>query len=158
VLVAQHMPERFTKAFADRLNRLGRMHVREAEDSHVLESGHAWVCPGGKSLEVVREGTKWVAKVVASEAADRYAPCADRLFESAARAASDAVVGVVLTGMGNDGARGVIEIKRAGGTVFAESEASAVVFGMPRAAQLTGNVDSMLSLSELGDKLVQIMG
>jgi len=159
IVVAQHMPERFTKAFADRLARASQFRVREAEGQVELCAAEAWVCPGGKSVEIeVGEGGRAYARVVETAPSDRYAPSADRLFRSAARALGRKVTAVVLTGMGDDGAAGVVEIKNAGGQVLVESEETAVIFGMPRCAKQTGAVDEVWPLQVLVARLAALVG
>jgi two-component system chemotaxis response regulator CheB len=157
IIVAQHMPERFTKTFAERLDRISAFHVEEAADSQPLVDSLALVCPGGRSVEVCKESGRMLAKVVAPEPSDRYAPSADRLFCSAARIAGEKVIAVVLTGMGDDGAEGVAAVKQAGGLVLAEAEETAVIFGMPGAAQRTGQVDRVLPLRDLAEELVRLI-
>jgi two-component system chemotaxis response regulator CheB len=153
IVVAQHMPERFTRAFAERLDRLSPFRVREAADGESLYAEQAVVCPGGKCVEVDFLNGRVLLHVVEPDPRDRYTPSADRLFRSAARALGNRVVGVVLTGMGEDGAQGVIDIKNASGSVYVESEETAVVYGMPRCAKLTGAVDEVLPLPALVAKL-----
>jgi two-component system chemotaxis response regulator CheB len=155
ILVAQHMPERFTRTFAERLDRVTPLQVTEAGDVTLLRSGMALVCPGGRCLEVVRRGGDVLAKVVPPAASDRYAPSGDRLLESIARAAGRQGIGVVLTGMGDDGAQGALALRRSGGLVLAESADTAVVYGMPAAAQRAGAVDRSLPLGQLIDTLAQ---
>jgi two-component system chemotaxis response regulator CheB len=157
IIVAQHMPERFTRTFAERLDRLSSFRVNEAREVQTLEAGSGLVCPGGRSVEIFGDNSSILAKVVWPDAEDRYAPSADRLFSSAAKVARDRVIAVVLTGMGDDGARGVAEVKKAGGTVLVEAEETAVIYGMPRAAQRTGRVDRSLPLRELADYLVSLI-
>lgn len=157
IIVAQHMPERFTKTFAERLDRISAFHVDEAADIQPLVGSLALVCPGGKSVEVCKEGGRMLARVVLPEPSDRYAPSADRLFNSAARIGGEKVIAVVLTGMGDDGAEGVAAVKKAGGLVLAEAEETAVIFGMPGAAQRTGQVDRVLPLRDLAEELVRLI-
>lgn len=157
VVVAQHMPERFTRAFAERLDRLSPFRVREAADGDSLYAEQAVVCPGGKCVEVDFLNGRVLLHVVEPDPRDRYTPSADRLFRSAARALGNRVIGVVLTGMGEDGAQGVIDIKNASGSVFVESEETAVVYGMPRCAKLTGAVDEVLPLPGLVAKLSTLL-
>jgi two-component system chemotaxis response regulator CheB len=157
VVVAQHMPERFTRTFAERLNKLGGLRVSEARDFEPLHPGRAVLCPGGKCLEVVTFGNGYAASVVDPAPSDRFIPSADRLFRSAAEAAGDKVVGVVLTGMGDDGARGVVAIKARGGSVIAESQETAVIYGMPGAAMRTGEVDKSLPLPALSAYLAELV-
>ena len=157
VVVAQHMPERFTKTLAERLDRISSFRVHEADKVEPLLSGGGLVCPGGRNLELDREGNKLLARVSVPLPADKYTPSADKLFYSAARIAGDRVIAVVLTGMGDDGANGVARVKKAGGTVIVEAEQTAVIYGMPRAAQRTGRVDRSLPLRELADHLVELI-
>jgi two-component system chemotaxis response regulator CheB len=157
VVVAQHMPERFTKTFAERLHKLGGLRVSEAREFEPLHPGRAILCPGGKCLEIVAFGHGYAASVVDPQPADRFIPSVDRLFKSAAEVAGDKVVGVVLTGMGDDGARGVVAIKARGGTVYAESAETAVIYGMPGAAVRTGEVDKTLPLSGLAALLADLI-
>jgi two-component system chemotaxis response regulator CheB len=157
VVVAQHMPERFTKTFADRLDRIGGLRVFEASGVHRLEPGVAWICPGGKCIEIAHErGQGLVVKVVRPDANDRYLPSVDRLFASAAGVAGSKLIAAVLTGMGDDGAKGVLAVKNAGGVILAESPETAVIYGMPGAAVRTGAVDHHLPLRTLGDKLAEL--
>ena len=149
VVVAQHMPERFTATFAQRLDRLGKLRVNEGSDVSRLVAGQGVICPGGRSIEVTRTAGVLVTKVVPPAADDRYAPSADRLFESAAATYGERVIAVVLTGMGDDGARGVVAVRNAGGVVFAEAPETAVIYGMPGAAVRTGAVERSLPLREL---------
>jgi two-component system chemotaxis response regulator CheB len=151
------MPERFTRTFAERLDRLGGVRVREASGRHRLEAGGAYVCPGGRCMQVVRDGSGWAAEVVPPGSADRYVPSVDRLFTSAAPAVGNKLIAVVLTGMGDDGARGVVAVKEAGGLVLAEAADTAVIYGMPGAAARTGAVDRSLPLRPLCDRLAELV-
>ena len=155
IVVAQHMPERFTRTFAERLDKVGAFAVAEAEDRHVLQSSQAWICPGGRCVEIAKRGQDLVVQVCAPEPSDRYVPSVDRLFVSAAQACGNQVTAVVLTGMGDDGAAGVRVVKDGGGTVLVESPETAVIFGMPGAAMRTGVVDRALPLPTLADHLGQ---
>jgi len=153
VLVAQHMPEKFTTTFAERLDRLGGVHVREASGTIELRAGMGLVCPGGHSLVVERDRDRLLAHVVSPHPDDRYLPSVDRLFESAAKAMGERVVGAVLTGMGDDGARGAEALKRARGRVLIESPETAVIYGMPSAVERVGAYDEIRPLKEIGPKL-----
>lgn len=157
VVVAQHMPARFTKTFAERLDRLDRFSVREASDSHVLRAGQAFVCPGGKCMEVVKQGSEIAVEVRDGTPEDRYVPSVDALLRSAAQAMPGRVVGVVLTGMGEDGAQGAVAIKEAGGTVWVEAPETAVIFGMPAATLRTGAADRSLPIDDLANHLASSM-
>ena len=156
VVVAQHMPERFTKTFAERLDKVGGMRVAEASDVHHLTAGRAFICPGGRCIELVALQRGLGVKVVAADAGDRYIPSVDRLFESAARVCGASTVGVVLTGMGDDGARGVVALRDAGGIVMAEAPETAVIYGMPGAAVRTGAVDRSLPLRAMAERLAEL--
>ena len=157
IVVAQHMPERFTRTFAERLNRLSVLRVSEAREFEPLHPGRAVLCPGGKCLEIVGFGHGFAASVVDPAPSDRFIPSADRLFKSAAEIAREKVIGVVLTGMGDDGARGVVSIKARGGYVLAESAETAVIYGMPGAAVRTGEVDRTLPLGALAAHLAELI-
>ena len=147
--VAQHMPEGFTGGFADRLDRLTPMRAREARGGEVPAIGEILVAPGGHHLELEAVGDCAVARVVPSHSRDKYAPSVDRLFTSAAKLYGADLLAIVLTGMGDDGARGARAVADGGGTVIAESEESAVIFGMPRQAIRTGAVGEVLPLHEM---------
>jgi two-component system chemotaxis response regulator CheB len=158
VLVAQHMPEKFTRAFAERLGRTSAFTVAEAADGDLVAAGRVLVAPGGHHLELRRErGTGTLRATVASPDAGgsspHYCPSIDRLFTSAALAMPRRLCAVVLTGMGNDGATGVRSVKAAGGLTIAEAELTAVIYGMPRAAVATGNVDVSLGLPEIAGRI-----
>lgn len=149
MVIAQHMPARFTRAFAERLDRSSALHVTEAEPGDRLEAGRAFVAPGGRRTEVVARGGELILEVGEEPEPSNYTPSIDVLFESLALAAGPRVVAVVLTGMGRDGREGVVRIQAAGGRVFAESEETAVVYGMPKEAADTGCVDRVLPLREI---------
>lgn len=154
ILVSQHMPEKFTKAFADRLNRTSMLHVREAEAGDVLLAGNVYISPGGAHMEVTRGGLEpFTIRLGAPTPADRYIPSIDRLFTSLAKVSGPKVVGVVLTGMGADGAEGIRILHAAGARTIAESEDSAIVFGMPKEAIHTGAIDEVLSLEAIVERL-----
>ncbi|MDH5492160.1 MAG: chemotaxis-specific protein-glutamate methyltransferase CheB [Myxococcales bacterium] len=157
VVVAQHMPERFTQTFAERLDRLGRFRVSEAKDGQPLVAGGALICPGGRCAEVRKVRRGWEIAIKTPRPSDRYIPSVDRLFESAAVAAAERVTAVVLTGMGSDGAQGVQAIKAEGGRIIAESPDTAVIYGMPGAAVRTGSVDEILALPLIGERLALLM-
>jgi len=149
ILISQHMPSGFTKAFAERLDRNCALRVKEAEDGDAIESGTVYVAPGGKNLMVRKKGDRAVAILSERSEDDKYVPSVNVLFNSGAAAFADKSLAVVLTGMGNDGAEGVIAIKQAGGQVIAESEKTSIVFGMPREAINTRKVDEVLNLEDI---------
>lgn len=146
VVVSQHMPAGFTNAFAERLNRNSGFEVKEAKDGDLVLPGRALVAPGGRNLVFEKEGADVLARVVPPGPKDRYVPSVDEMLVSCAQIYKSRMLAVVLTGMGNDGARGVREAKKLGAQVVAESEESAVVFGMPREAIATGVVDRVVPL------------
>lgn len=153
VVIAQHMPPGFTRAFAERLDRFCRMEIREACTGDAVCPGRVLIAPGGKNLLLQRRGQEVVVHVKTPSSHHRYVPSVDELFESAADAYGKSLLGVVLTGMGNDGARGVCRIHEAGGQVLAESEETSVVYGMPKEAVATGRVDRELPLSLIGEEI-----
>ena len=147
--VAQHMPEKFTRGFAERIDRLTRLRAIEAEGGEILSPGTVLIAPGGKHLEFESIGGRVVTKLIAADERDKYTPSVDRLFESAAKHLGTDLLAVVLTGMGDDGRLGVHSVNLAGGSVIAESESTAVIFGMPQQAIRTGLVDQILPLGEI---------
>ena len=148
-LVAQHMPEGFTRGFAERLDRFTPLRAREARGGEEPEPGSILVAPGGFHLELENRGGRIVTRVVRPVSDDKYTPSVDRLFESAAKHVGAELSAVILTGMGDDGRRGALAVKEAGGRVIAESERSAVIFGMPQQAIRSGAVDRVLDLNEI---------
>jgi two-component system, chemotaxis family, protein-glutamate methylesterase/glutaminase len=156
LLICQHMPAQFTRAFAERLDRIGPFHVAEAKEGDRLGPGQVFIAPGGRHMVLVEQKGRLELKTPAASGGDRYVPSADRLFESVARVLGSKALAVVLTGMGSDGAAGVREVDAAGGEVWAESEETAVVFGMPQEAISTGVVKRVLPLGEIGPALVTL--
>lgn len=154
LLIAQHMPPRFTHAFAERLNRVSAFRVKEAEEGDRVKAAHAYIAPGGRHLELSRRAGALRLTTPEPASGDKHAPSGNRLFESAARLLGPDALGVILTGMGSDGAHGATAIHRAGGEVWAQDEETAVVFGMPGAAVDTGAVKRVLSLEKLVAGLV----
>lgn len=154
VLVAQHMPAKFTKAFAERLNRLTTMRIVEAESGQVLEASTVYIAPGGQNMIVEpRADSRLQVAVSGKGAADHYLPSIDLLLESVAKHAAMPTLAAVLTGMGSDGSRGIRAIRSAGGITLAEAESTAVVFGMPKKAIDTGAVQEVLGLEELIERI-----
>ena len=156
LVIAQHMPPRFTRTFAARLDRTGVMQVSEAKQYERVARGHAYVCPGGRCIEVVPSDRGPAIRVVAPDPGTHYVPSVDRLFSSAARVLGGKAVAVVLTGMGDDGAEGVRDISKRGGTVLVEAPETAVVSGMPMAAQRSGVQHHSLGIWALGDMLAEL--
>jgi two-component system chemotaxis response regulator CheB len=149
-LVAQHMPREFTRGFAERLDRMTPFRVREARDGDVPAPGCVLVAPGGSHLLLERRGERVETRVEPDRAAVwRYVPSIDRLFESAAKQYGERLMAVVLTGMGDDGREGALQVKRSGGRVIAESEETAVIYGMPRQVVSAGAADEILPLHRI---------
>ncbi len=151
IVIVQHMPERFTGPFARRLDELCRIEVREARHGDPVMRGRALIAPGNQHLRVRRGGGHYVVEVLDGERVSGHRPSVDVLFRSVAKAVGAHAVGVLLTGMGEDGADGLLLMKQAGAVTLAQDEASCVVFGMPRAAIARGAVDEVLPLSALGE-------
>jgi len=148
------MPSGFTKAFAERLNKHSRFDIKEAEDGDAVVPGHVLIAPGGKNMVFEANGAQVVARIVGPTSADRYIPSVDVMFESCAGIYKKRVAAVVLTGMGNDGSKGIRHVKEQGGYVIAESEESSVVFGMPREAAATGLVDRIVPLHRVASEII----
>jgi len=154
VLVTQHMPPGFTKTFAARLNGLSKLAVKEAINGERLLPGHAYIAPGGMQFRVDRSGANYLAVVEDGEPVNRHKPSVEVLFRSAAKIVGRNAYGVMLTGMGNDGAKAMREMKDAGSYNYVQDEASCIVFGMPREAILQGSADEVLPPAEIAVALV----
>lgn len=154
-LISQHLPEMFTASFAKRLATEVGFDVREAKDGDSVVPGIVLIAPGDRHLLLERSGARYVASVKNGPLVNRHRPSVDVMFESVARTAGKNAVGVILTGMGKDGARGMLEMKNAGATTIAQDEASCVVFGMPKAAIDLGAADKVLPLTNVPNFLVQ---
>lgn len=158
IAISQHMPAGFTTAFAARLNRCCAMDVSEAQTGDLMTPGRVLIAPGGKNL-LFHPSRRGVEIEVAQPAPGQsYLPSVDAMFGSASAVYGRQLLGVVLTGMGRDGAAGVVDIKKAGGTNIAESEESSVIFGMPKEAIATGKVDRILPLQEIGGEISRLCG
>ncbi|KAA1012435.1 chemotaxis response regulator protein-glutamate methylesterase [Paraburkholderia panacisoli] len=154
VLIAQHMPPGFTKSFAQRLNGLCRITVKEAEHGERVLPGHAYIAPGHAHLLLARSGANYIAHLSDEPPVNRHRPSVDVLFRSAAQHAGKNAVGVILTGMGRDGAAGLLEMKKAGAYTLAQDEASCIVFGMPREAIALGAADEIAALPEMSRRVM----
>jgi two-component system chemotaxis response regulator CheB len=153
IVIAQHMPGTFTPAFAQRLNGLCQIAVVEASDGMNLQAGTAYLAPGGKQMTVEKQGEQLRVRVRETDARLQYAPCVDVLFGSAANTVSGAVIAVILTGMGADGREGSRLLREKGATIWAQDEASCVVYGMPMAVVTAGLAHAVLPLGDIGRKL-----
>jgi two-component system chemotaxis response regulator CheB len=155
VLITQHMPPGFTRSYAARLNGLCRIRVAEAVDGERILPGHAYIAPGGFHLSVERSGANYIARVQDGEPVNRHKPSVEVLFSSAARVLGRNALGVMLTGMGNDGAKAMREMRDAGSWNVAQDEATCVVFGMPREAIAHGAANEVLPLGQIAPKLIE---
>jgi two-component system chemotaxis response regulator CheB len=157
VLITQHMPPGFTRSFAARLDGLARISVKEADDGERILPGHAYIAPGGRHLRLARSGANYIARHDDGPPVNRHRPSVEVLFKSAAEVAGRNALGVMLTGMGKDGATAMKLMKDAGAYNVAQDEATCVVFGMPKEAIAAGAVDKVLPLDEIsGHVLGQI--
>lgn len=154
IVIVQHMPENFTRAFAKRLNTLCEVDVKEAADGDAVLRGHVLIAPGGKHTMLERQGARYHVSVREGPLVSRHRPSVDVLFRSAARSAGSNAVGVIMTGMGDDGARGLLEMKQAGAITFAQDEATSIVFGMPKEAIARGAVDRVVPLGAVARELI----
>jgi len=155
VMITQHMPPGFTRSYAARLDSLCRIRVNEATDGERVLPGHAYIAPGGLHLSVARSGSNYVARVSDGEPVNRHKPSVEALFVSAARVVGPNALGVMLTGMGADGATAMKAMRDAGSWNLAQDEASCVVFGMPREAIAQGAAHEVLPVTQIGPKLIE---
>ena len=154
IVIVQHMPEAYTRQFAGRLDSLCRISVHEAKDEDRILPGHALLAPGGHHMAVVRRGMEYAVRVYRGERVNRHLPSVDVLFSSCARQLGKNALGVLLTGMGADGAKGLLEMKQADAFTIAQDESTSVVFGMPREAILLGAADQVLPLGRIPGALL----
>ena len=154
ILIVQHMPEMFTGSFARRLDSVCALRVKEAEDGELLTAGTAYLAPGHSHLSVRRNGGGLVCSLSRAEPVNRHRPSVDVLFRSAAEQVGASAIGVLLTGMGKDGAQGLLQMRRSGAWTIAQDQASCVVYGMPREAAMIGAAREVASLVEIGSRIV----
>lgn len=157
VLITQHIPEEFIAGLTRWLNKVSPLTVSVAEHHRPLKPGNVYLAPGHAHLALARQGTQLVAQLIPEQGPHRYRPSVDVLFQSAAAVCGSAAVGVVLTGMGDDGATGLLAIRQAGGLTFAQDQASCTVFGMPSAAIERGAVDQTLPLDQMAETLLRLL-
>ena len=155
MVVVQHMPEKFTAAFAARLDGLCQIEVREAKNGDRVLPGRALIAPGGKHMLLKRSGAQYVVEVIDGPVVNRHRPSVDVLFRSVAKFAGKNALGVIMTGMGDDGAAGMLEMRNAGASTLAQDEATCVVFGMPKEAIRRGGVDRVLPLDHIAGAIVR---
>jgi two-component system chemotaxis response regulator CheB len=155
VVVTQHIPEYFSKAFADRVNNCCAITVVEARNGDIVQPGHAYIAPGNMHLLVRKDGARWRCKLSDSDPVNRHRPSVDVLFNSVAECAGQNAMGVILTGMGKDGAKGLKVMSEAGAHTIAQDEASSVVWGMPGSAVELGAAAEIMPLEKIGEKLAK---
>ena len=153
ILIAQHMPPGFTQSFAHRLDGLCRITVKEAVHGELILPGHAYIAPGGYHLSMSRMGAQYLIQLDQEPPVNRHRPSIDVLFDSAAKAVGKNAIGIILTGMGRDGAAGLLRLRQAGAYTFAQDEASCVVFGMPREAIALGAATEVVGIVEMGQRV-----
>ena len=156
MVIVQHMPEFFTASFADRLDRLSALSVKEAAAGDEIQHGQVLLARGNRHLVLLRKQNRYVVDLLDGPPVSRHKPSVDVLFRSAAQQAGRNAVGVILTGMGDDGAAGMLELKQAGARTFAQDKESCVVFGMPNEAIKRGGVDRILPLDRIAPALIQL--
>ena len=156
IVIVQHMPEKFTEAFARRLNGICAVEVREAHDGDTVLRGQVLIAPGNKHTLLQRSGARYYVQVKDGPLVTRHRPSVDVLFRSAARYAGANAAGIIMTGMGDDGARGLAEMKAAGAYTIAQDEATCVVFGMPKEAIARGAADKIMPLQNIAGEIVRI--
>jgi two-component system chemotaxis response regulator CheB len=157
ILIVQHMPKGFTKLFADRLNNLSDVQVREAVDGDVLKPGLCLIAPGGMQTEVQKQGGQFVVRTFEGHLVNGHMPSVEVMMRSAAKAAGARAIGVMLTGMGGDGAEGLKAMRDAGARTFAQSESTCVVFGMPKVAWEKGAAEELVDLGFVPDRILALL-
>lgn len=156
ILITQHMPPKFTESFSNRLDKACRINVSEAKNGVVIEKGNVYIAPGGMHLSVVKRGADYACVAQYGEKVSGHIPSVDVLFSSAAKVVGKKAIGIILTGMGNDGAKGMLQMKNAGSFNLGQNEESCVVYGMPKAAYMAGAVDRQLSLFKIHSEMINL--
>ncbi len=154
-LIVQHMPEQFTEAFAKNLNEISPMTVLEAKGGEKIHAGYAYIAPGNKHMMIKRTGKEYEIELVEGQLVNRHRPAVDVLFRSVSRCAGKNAIGCLLTGMGDDGARGLKEMRDAGARTFSQDEESSIVYGMPKEAWLMGASEKQVSLQNVATILIE---
>jgi two-component system chemotaxis response regulator CheB len=157
IVIVQHMPEKFTAAFAARLDGLCRITVKEAENNDRVLPGRALIAPGGRHMLLKRSGAQYMVEVVDGPLVNRHRPSVDVLFRATAKCAGANALGVIMTGMGDDGAAGLLEMRQAGARTLAQDEASCVVYGMPKEAVKRGGVERSVPLDRVAAEILQML-
>ncbi len=154
IVIVQHMPEMFTKQFAKRLDSICKVSVKEAENGDYLLPGHVLIAPGNKHMLLKRSGAKYFVEVKDGPLVNRHRPSVDVLFRSTSRYAGSNAIGLILTGMGDDGAKGLLEMKQSGAYTIAQDEKSCVVFGMPKEAIKLNAADQVIPLEKISNNII----
>jgi two-component system chemotaxis response regulator CheB len=157
IVIVQHMPEKFTEAFANRLNGLCQIEVREAKNGDRVIAGRALIAPGGRHMLLKRSGAQYHVEVMDGPLVNRHRPSVDVLFRSVAHCAGKNALGIIMTGMGDDGARGLKEMRENGAKTIAQDEATCVVYGMPKEAVKLGAVDRVIPLDDIAGQILSVM-
>ena len=156
IVIVQHMPEHFTKSFADSLNAICEINVSEAKDGDTVTPGKALIAPGNFHMSLTRSGAVYMVKVKSGPRVNRHRPSVDVLFKSVAKYAGKNAIGVIMTGMGNDGAQGLVDMRQAGAPTIAQDEESCVVFGMPKVAIEKGGADLVVPLGQISRRILEL--
>ncbi len=155
ILIVQHMPERFTKSFAQRLNGICKIKVHEAEDGQSILPGNAYISPGGRHLRIKKQASGYVCGVQIGEKVSGHCPSVDVLFDSVADVCGNSTIGVILTGMGSDGAKSMLRMRKSGAINIGQNEATCVVYGMPKEAKLNGAVEIEAPLNGIAKEIIK---
>lgn len=156
IVITQHMPPGFTRSFADRLNKICQIAVKEAEDGEPVLPGHAYIAPGGKHMEIIRANALYQVKLNDLPPVNRHKPSVDMLLHSVAKHAGNNAVGVILTGMGHDGAQGLLSMHQAGAPTVAQSEKTCVVYGMPKEAAALNSACEIVDLGQISQRILAL--
>jgi len=157
VVIVQHMPEHFTRAFAERLDALCAISVREASEGDRVAAGSALIAPGNQHMRIAREGNAYKVVLGSDPPVQRHRPSVDVLFSSCAQVAGARAIGIIMTGMGHDGARGLLSMRHAGARTLAQDEATSAVFGMPRAAISLEAAEQIVPLERLAETALRLV-
>ena len=158
ILIVQHMPELFTASFSRRLDSLCQPHVIESAGGEIIQAGTVYVAPGHSHLKIKRSGAGYATELQATPPVNRHRPSVDVLFDSAAELVGRHAIGVILTGMGKDGAQGLLHMRQAGARTFGQDETSCVVYGMPREAAQIGAVEEVVTLENIAGRILSLLG
>jgi two-component system chemotaxis response regulator CheB len=158
ILIVQHLPETFSAVFADNLNKVCSPQIMEAQGDEVVEAGHVYITRGNHHMRVKKNGDRLVTELVQTPPVNGHRPSVDVLFESAATVMGRQAVGIILTGMGKDGAQGLLTMRKAGARTFGQDEASSVVYGMPREAYQLGAVEEVAGITQMASRILSVFG